>query len=184
MKTIMINTILLFVVTIVAANSFCQDGKGFNWRTINATNFLDDIKTITNPSIKASLLMPDTLYKDSIGTPILLKIENKTLKSLTIRSPNNYGCVSLRLIKDGERVKLIRLISLFDTYWSTQICPHEVREVDIMHGQKLDDLFDLGSNPTGEYTISAIYSYGIKENYVKYSPYRGVETKPKTFYIK
>lgn len=184
MRIIIIKTILLFVVAQVAANSFCQDNKGFSWGKSNATNFWDDIEAITNPPIAASLLMPDTLYKDSIEVSIFLKIENNTSKTLTIRDPNNFGCVFLRLMENGKKVEPKRLLSIFDTYERTQISPHETRTTDILNGQKLDELFNLGINPSGEYTISAVYLYGIKEKYAKHATSGGVETEPKTFYLR
>lgn len=180
MKTIIINILLLFVGIQAHGNGVYNPEVGLSARSNNITDPLD---SIIKPPIKVSLIIPDTLYRSMLDVPIYLKIENLTLRPLTISDPTDHAAY-LQLMKDGLYVSAGVRVRAYIRYTTIQIGAFGVLLIDLTKPWKLDELFFLGPNPVGEYSISCTYWYSRVKKKKKVVYDRMIETKPKTFYIK
>lgn len=180
-KAIIINVLLLFIGVQMQASS---DHSGNMNSSMIASNIITPFDSIFKSSIKISLIMPDTLNQDMLDMPIFIKIENMTLKPLTINDPTDYGNIRLILTKNNLFVPDGIRLRGYIRHSTIQIGAFGVLIIDLTDQRKLDDLFFFGSNPSGEYAIYCIYWYGAKEDGIRGTPYKVVETEPKVFYIK
>ena len=110
--------------------------------------------------IKVSIELPDTVYYvGQRNIPIMLKIENTTSETLSIRNPKDFGSVRL-LIKGREKANTSisnREIWIGKFYNAIQIKEYEVLE--FKHDFTLDKFLGFWGWQTGKFEIFFEYYY-------------------------
>ena len=135
--------------------------------------------------VKITVILPDTVCRESRDTPIVLKVENLTSDSITIRDPAYWGntfpiCKNKKGIDVGPKVRVYLGVAKY----LIKLGKHEIKNLSF--GWTLNDLFKFDYCPSDEYYISFVYCYGTpqkdKKGRIIYE--RSVNSNVCSFYLK
>jgi hypothetical protein len=115
----------------------------------------------SQPPLKVSIELPDTIYAGYQAIPIILKVENMTSEVLSIRNPAHWGNAFPR-IKWGKKEIAIIKVKINPNVFKDiiQINGNEILRIKFDYA--LDKIFSLELYPSGKYDIYFIYSYDEK----------------------
>ena len=125
-----------------------------------------------NKWMKFSVEMPDTLCEKQLDISILLKVENLTSKSITIRNPAHWVNVSPHIRHDGKTVPQIKIKANL----------HLMKDTITIDGRGIFTVqFD--------YTLNALMGVeycpiGVYEIYVIYEGKKEIESNVSNFVIR
>jgi len=117
----------------------------------------------TQPPIKLTVELPDTVRVGERSIPIILKVKNLSSKALLIRNPIYWGN-AFPIVKRGTDVVAhdVRINPALNNLHSlVEIKKNEMLKFVFTH--PLDRIYDLNSLSPGEYNIHFVFYYEPKK---------------------